>query len=72
MAGAADHQMVMHGNVQRLGGGGDIAGHFDVGARWGGIAGVMVMHQDDRRGAVLQRALDDLALEAIMILPVFS
>ena len=51
----------MHRDMQRLGGGDDFAGHFDVGAAGGGIAEGMIVHQDDGAGAMLQRPLDDFA-----------
>jgi hypothetical protein len=38
MPAAADHQMVMYRDMQRFGGGDDLAGHFDIGAAGGGIA----------------------------------
>ena len=61
MASPPDHQMVVHGNAQCLGGGGDLAGHGNVGLGRCGIAGWMVVHKDQGRGRQFQRALDDFA-----------
>ena len=44
MTGASDHQMIMHANAQRLGGGDNFARHGNVGLGRRGIAGWMVVH----------------------------
>ena len=53
--------MIVQSDLERLGGRRDLARHVDIGARGRGIAARMIVHQDDGRGAELQRALDDLA-----------
>jgi len=58
---AADDHMVVDGNSQGFGGLYHLARHLDIGPAGGGIAAGMVVNQNDRRGAELQRALDDLA-----------
>ena len=61
MAGLADDDVVVHGDAELGGGLLDLAGHLDVGLGGRGIAGRVVVHQDERRGAELKRALDDFA-----------
>jgi len=61
VAVAADNDMVVQYHAERGGGLLDILGHGDVGLGWGRIARRMIVHQDQRRGAELERALDDLA-----------
>jgi hypothetical protein len=55
----ADHQMVVDHQAHRLGGGDDFLSHVDIGAAWRRVAARVVMHQDDRRRAEVERALDD-------------
>ena len=45
MPAAADDQVVVHSDTQRLGGIDDVAGHRDVGFRRGRIARGMVVRQ---------------------------
>src|SRR5262245_17987562 len=58
---ASDDDVVVDGDAQRPGGIDDLLGHVDIGARRGGIARGVVVHQDDGAGRQLERALDDLA-----------
>src|SRR5262249_44187233 len=58
---AADYQMVVHGHAERLRRLDDVLGDGDVGLRRAGVAGGVVVHQDQCRGLELERALDDLA-----------
>ena len=46
MPAAADDQVVVHGDAERLGGADDVAGHRDVGLRRRRIARRVVVHQD--------------------------
>src|SRR5579864_5276124 len=57
MVPAADHEMVVHLDVQRLCRIGDLAGHDNVAAARCGIAARMIVHQDEGGGTQLQRAL---------------
>jgi len=61
VAVAADDDMVVQNHTERGRGLLDILGHRDVGLRWRRIARGMIVHQDQRRGAELERPLDDLA-----------
>jgi hypothetical protein len=61
MPATADDDVVVHGDAERLGGADDVLGDGDVGLRGGRVARGVVVHQDERRGAQLQRALDHLA-----------
>ena len=45
MAAAADDQVVVHRDAERLGGIDDVARHRDVGFRWRRVAGRMVVQQ---------------------------
>ncbi len=47
---APHHQMVVHQNAQRLTGLDHLAGDIDVGAGGGGVAGGVVVDQDDGAG----------------------
>ena len=49
MALPADDDVVMNGHAQGLAGIDDLSGHIDVGARWRGISGGMVVHQPDEQ-----------------------
>ena len=53
MALAADHQMVVDGNAQRLGRGPDLTRHLDVVARGLGIAAWMVVQEATVRSTAL-------------------
>ena len=44
VAGSADDEVVVDGDTQRLGGGGDRLGHLDVGAAGGRVAARVVVH----------------------------
>ena len=57
----ADDQMVVHRDAERFRDLDDRLRHLDVGARGRGVAGGMVVHQDDRGGGELERALDHFA-----------
>src|SRR5262249_48269738 len=57
----ADDEMVVHGNPERPRDLDDRPRHVDIGARGRRIAGGMVVHQDDRGGGELERALDHFA-----------
>ena len=61
MTAAPDHQMIVDGDFQRLGRRRDFPRHFDIGLGRRGIAAGMIVHQDESRGAMLQRPLDDFA-----------
>src|SRR5262249_18035916 len=61
MAVFPDDEMVVHGNAQWPRDLDDRPRHVDVGARGSGIAGGMVVHQNDGGGGELERALDHLA-----------
>jgi hypothetical protein len=58
---AADDDVIMHRDPERLGGVDDVLGDGDVGFRRRRVAGWVVVHQDQRRGAQLQRTLHHLA-----------
>jgi hypothetical protein len=49
MALAPDHQVVVDGDAEGLGGRLDLASHLDVVARRLGIATGVIVHQDQRR-----------------------
>ena len=51
----ADDDVVVHGNPEWRGDVGDRLGHLDVGLRWRGIAGGMVVRQPTRRRTSLIR-----------------
>ncbi len=57
----ADNDVIVHANAERLCRTHDILGQIDIGARWAGIAGGMVVHQDHRSRTQFQRALDHFA-----------
>jgi hypothetical protein len=61
VAVAADDEMVVQDDPERGGGLLDVLGHGDVGCGRGRVARGVVVHQDQRCGAELERALDDLA-----------
>ena len=61
VAAAADDQVVVHRDAERLGGVDDVARDGDVGLRRGRVAGRMVVHQDQGGGVQFEGALDDLA-----------
>ena len=61
MPTAANYDVVMQRNAERGGGFNDVSGDRDIGLRGGGVPGRMVVHQDQRRGAELERALYHLA-----------
>lgn len=61
MPPAANDDVVVDGDPQRRCGLDDVFGDGDVGLRRGRVARRVVVHQDERRGAQLKRALDDLA-----------
>jgi hypothetical protein len=61
VAVAADDEMVVQHDPERGGGLLDVLGHGDVGCGRGRVARGVVVHQDQRCGAELERALDDLA-----------
>lgn len=43
----ADDDVVVDGDVEGLAGLGDLLGHLDIGARRGGVAGGVVVDEDD-------------------------
>ena len=61
MAAGADDQVIVHRNAQTLAGIDDRARDLDVGAAGGGVARRVVVHQDDRRGAQVDRTADHFA-----------
>jgi len=61
VAVAADDHVVVQHHAKRGGGLLDILGHLDIGLGWCRIARRMIVHQDQRGGTELERALDDLA-----------
>ena len=61
MPAAADDDVIVHGDAERLAGADDLPSDGDVGLGRGGVARGMVVHEDQRRCAELQRAFDDLA-----------
>src|SRR5476649_1463486 len=61
MTASTDHQMVVDRYFQGSRGGGYFACHFDIGAAGSGVATGMVVHQNHRHRAQLERPLDDLA-----------
>src|SRR6185437_13957427 len=61
MTAAADDEMIVNRNVQGFRRVGDVARHVDVGASGRRVAARMIVHQNYRRSAELERALDDLA-----------
>src|SRR3984957_17844657 len=61
MPTAADDDVVVYSDAERLRGIDDVLGDGDVSFGWGRVARRVVVHQDQRGGAQLQRALDDLA-----------
>ena len=58
---AADDQVVVHGDAERLADLDDGLRHLDVGARGRRVAGGMVVHEDDGGRGKLERAADHLA-----------
>jgi hypothetical protein len=50
-------QMIVHHDVQRLPELRDLHRHGDAGGRGAGVAGGVVMHQDDRGGAEFEGAV---------------
>src|SRR5689334_25431981 len=61
MTAAADDEMIVNRNVQGFCGVGDFARHVDVGAAGRRVAARMIVHQNYRRSAELERTVDDLA-----------
>ena len=61
MAFFAANDVIVHGDAEIFRGFDDLFGHLDIGLRRRGVAGGVVVHQDDGGGRQLQRALDDLA-----------
>ena len=57
----ADDQVVMHGDLERSSRFDDLIGHVNIGAggRW--VTAWVIVHQDNRRGPELERALDHFA-----------
>ena len=60
MPAAADDDVVVHRDAEWFCGVDDVLGDRDVRLRRGRVAGRVVVHQDQRRGAQFQGALDDL------------
>ena len=48
--------MIEQFHFQELAGADEVAGHFDVGFRWGAFAARMIVHKDQRRRAELEEA----------------
>ena len=61
MAVLADDDVVVDGNAEGASDFDNRLRHLDVRARGRGIAGGMVVHEDDRGGGEFERALDHLA-----------
>src|SRR5439155_19030967 len=61
MAVAPDDDMVVQYHAERGRCSFDVLGYGDVGLRRGWVARGVVVHQDQCRGAEIERALDDLA-----------
>lgn len=61
MAGSADDDVVVYGDSQPLARLRDRAGDLDVRATGGGVAAGMVVDEDDRGRAEIDRAADHLA-----------
>src|SRR5882757_8217868 len=61
VAVAPDDQMVVQDHAECRRGFFDVLGYSDVGLGRGRVAGGVVVQQDQRRGAEIERALDDLA-----------
>jgi hypothetical protein len=51
----ADHDVVMHGNAERLCDLDDRLGHVDVGLRWRRIAAWMIVHRANLASKVFER-----------------
>ena len=58
---SADDDVVVHRNTERLRHLGDLLRHLDVGGGRGGVAGGVVVDEDEGARRQLQRALHDLA-----------
>ena len=58
---AADDQMIVNHDAERLAEADDLHGHRDVGGGRARVAGRMVVHQDQRCGPEFERAAHDLA-----------
>jgi len=58
---AADDQVIVHRDAERLRGIDDVARDGDVGFGRGRVAGRMVVHQDQGGSVEFEGALDDLA-----------
>src|SRR5690606_2572888 len=61
MPRAADDDVIVDRDAQRLRGRNDHLRHVDVRARWGRIARWMIVHQDQGRRRKLERAFHNLA-----------
>ena len=55
MLAATDDEMVVDADTERLGGGDDVFSQADISLAGGGIAGRMIVHEDDCAGAQIQR-----------------
>src|SRR5690349_17812018 len=61
MALAADDEVIVDCDAERLGGGANLLGHLDVVARRLGIARWVIVHEDEGARLVVQGALHHLA-----------
>src|SRR3546814_19553529 len=61
VAGAADDEVVVDGDAELFGGAAQLFGHGDVGGRGLGVAGGVVVDEDEGGGAELEGALHHLA-----------
>jgi hypothetical protein len=61
MPAAADDDVVVDGNAERFGGVDDLLGDRDIGLGRRRVTRRVIVHQDQRRGAKLQRPFDHLA-----------
>ena len=61
MAVLSDNDMIMHRDVECFGSVDELLGHIDVGARWCGITGRMVVDQNNGGGGEFQSPFDHFA-----------
>ena len=61
MAFLADDDVIVHRDSEWPRNIDDRLRHLDIGMRWRGVSGRMIVHEDQGRGGQLQRAFDHLA-----------
>src|SRR5438093_1416825 len=61
MIRVAHDDVVQHFDLEKLARADEVAGHFDVGFRWGRVAGRVIMHEHHRGSVADDRRAEHLA-----------